>query len=68
MGIWHNWAVYRRAQVIYGVAIWKKRGFNDGVVAVNLTEGAPALVGIHGNLHGSGTDSFTVFPSSANSQ
>ena len=26
MGIWHNWAVYRRAQVIYGTAIVERKG------------------------------------------
>ena len=31
MGIWHNWAVYRRAQVIYGIAIEKKKVLKDGV-------------------------------------
>ena len=31
MGIWHNWAVYRHAQVIYGVAIERKKGVNEGV-------------------------------------
>ena len=30
MGIWHNWAVYRRAQVIYGSAIVESKGVNDG--------------------------------------
>ena len=40
----------------------------DDKPGVELGEGAPALVGIHGNLHGSGTNSFTVFPSSANSR
>ena len=33
MGIWHNWAVYQRAQVIYGVAIERKEvkdGLNGG--------------------------------------
>ena len=39
MGIWHNWAVYRRAQVIYGAAIVERKGVNDGVTAVNLTPG-----------------------------
>ena len=31
MGIWHNWAVYRRAQVIYGVAIVEEKGLKEGV-------------------------------------
>ena len=31
MGIWHNWAVYRRAQVIYGAAIVERKGVKDGV-------------------------------------
>ena len=31
MGILHSWAVYRRAQVIYGVAIEKKKVLKEGV-------------------------------------
>ena len=31
MGIWHNWAVYQRAQVIYGAAIVERKGVKDGV-------------------------------------
>ena len=31
MGIWHNWAVYQRAQVIYGAAIVEREGVKDGV-------------------------------------
>ena len=31
MGILHNWAVYRRAQVIYGVAIVERKGLKEGV-------------------------------------
>ena len=31
MGIWHNWAVYRHAQVIYGAAIVERKGGKDGV-------------------------------------
>ena len=41
MGIWHNWAVYRRAQVIYGVAIEKKRVLKDGV------SGSKSDTGVH---------------------
>ena len=31
MGIWHTWAVYRRAQVIYGAAIVERKRVKDGV-------------------------------------
>ena len=31
MGIWHNWAVYRRAQVIYGIAIVEEEVLKEGV-------------------------------------
>ena len=31
MGILHNWAVYRHAQVIYGVAIVERKGLKEGV-------------------------------------
>ena len=31
MGIWHNWAVYQRAQVIYGIAIVERKGLKEGV-------------------------------------
>ena len=30
MGIWHTWAVYRCAQVIYGAAIVERKGVNGG--------------------------------------
>ena len=31
MGILHNWAVYQHAQVIYGVAMFERKGLKEGV-------------------------------------
>ena len=30
-GILHNWAVYRCAQVVYGIAIVERKGLKEGV-------------------------------------